>query len=105
MKNGEFGFNVSQMVLGQLGLIYDKLLDYASHNTKKFLQTKNISFNNEVDELIRLMKKIRLNSLTVDEIDTDINEKFNFEILMVKSDSKSISVSATYFLLGIFSIN
>ena len=86
MMRGEFGFNVSQMVLGQLGLIYDKLLDYALHNTKKFLQTKNISFNNEVDELIRLMKKIRLNSLTVDEIDTDINEKFSFDFIQWHKD-------------------
>ena len=86
MRNGEFGFNISQMVLGQLGLIYDKLLDYASHNTKKFLQTKNISFKNEVDELIRLMKKLRLNSLTVDEIDTDINEKFNFDFIQWHKD-------------------
>ena len=32
------------------------------------------------------MKKLRLNKLTNDEIDTDINEKFNFDFIQWHKD-------------------
>lgn len=85
--SGEFGFNISQMVLGQLSMIYHKLLDFASYHTKEFLQKKNVLFSNEIDELIKLMKKLRLNSLTESEIDSDIDEDFSFDFVQWHADA------------------
>jgi radical SAM superfamily enzyme YgiQ (UPF0313 family) len=93
---GEFGFNISQMVLGQLGIIYNDLLDFTLHRTKEFLNEKKISFSIEVDELIQLMKSLRLNKLNSEEIEKDISEDFSFDFIKWHEDDFQNPLSVYY---------
>ena len=55
-----------------------------------------LSFNIEVDELIQLMKSLRLNKLNSAEIERDINEDFSFDFIKWQDDDFQKPLSFYY---------
>ena len=53
---------------------FDQAKEIANEEAKEFLNEKKISFSIEVDELIQLMKSLRLNQLNSEEIEKDMSK-------------------------------
>jgi radical SAM superfamily enzyme YgiQ (UPF0313 family) len=76
---GEFGYNVSAMLIGDMQSCYSELLDFAKEVTKPFLKNENVVFTTEVDNIFKLMKSIRLLELDSNSINEDIIDEYDFD--------------------------
>ncbi|MAG70800.1 MAG: hypothetical protein CL471_10995 [Acidobacteria bacterium] len=78
--NGEFGFNVMQMLQGSLRLVYNEILDYVFDSTKKLLKAKNIAFGPEINEILKATKYQRLSCLSDKDIGQTIVGSYQYDL-------------------------
>jgi len=96
INDQEIGFNVIHMAVGNLTDYYKDVVDYAHACTREFLDKSGIEYGNELEDLIRCMKYLRLFRITPEEIEQDIFDEFRYNIFQWQKDNFSRELKDYY---------
>ena len=89
IEEGRIGLNVIQVCLGNLATVYGEVVDYACDATQEFLRSRDLEFGEELDDVFRATRHLRLSQVDEEALELVIEEDFQFDVLSWMEDGFS----------------
>ena len=77
---GRIGYNVIQLCTGNLANVYNDVLLFAEEQTKVFLSQNEVTHGEELNEIFKFMKSVRLTNTSLASIEEQLVEDFSYDI-------------------------